>query len=98
MTSCHLLIPAFLVTTTRNGGFLGKEKQCLGTTASVKYGKKKKRSAPKIIKNIFPSSFTCVQLRNIWSFHGVVLQENAMTQNARAAGYYIVQLIKPFVW
>ena len=31
---------------------------------------------------ILPSSF--LELRNIWSFHGVVLKGNAMTQNARA--------------
>ena len=33
---------------------------------------------------ILPSSFTFLKLPFIWSFGGVVLQGNAMTQNARA--------------
>ena len=44
----------------------------------------RKRSAPKRITKNLPSSFAFFKLSNIWSFHVVVLQRNAMTQNSRA--------------
>ena len=79
MTSCHLHIPAFFETTTKNGGRLWQKKK---NKVPTSFGKISCKETFTIKKN--HESFAVVVHVPQTSFHGVVLQGNTMTQNARA--------------
>ena len=73
MTSCHFHIPAFLKQQPKMVVACGKKEQSLGTSFGKIY---KENVQHKKIMKILPLLPTFLKLRNIWSFHVVVLQGN----------------------